>query len=124
MARSPGAPPSRQRCRGCTWWLACVRRVDCASALKKRWLPEEPVLYIGCTTQPIGKRVRQFYQQKYGSSGPHAGGEHLLMMRYTCPLYVYWAATGARKPRDVEEQMLSSLKAQSGGKRPFANGAD
>lgn len=112
VARTPNAR------RGCK--PEDVRHLP--KALKSRWLPEAPVLYIGCTTQPIADRLAQFYQHHYGDAGPHAGGQHVLLMRYTCPLWVYWAATGRRDPREVEAEMLRAFKTENEERRPFANG--
>ena len=42
---------------------------------RKRWLPNEPVLYIGKTDRPIHKRVGEFYRHKCGDTSPHAGGQ-------------------------------------------------
>ena len=88
--------------------------------LRERWLPDQPVLYIGRTVQPLRARVAAFYAQRYGARGPHAGGQHVLLMR--CPLWVYWAETGSRDPVTVEREMLLNFRARTGGRRPFANG--
>lgn len=87
--------------------------------LRERWLPDQVVLYIGRTVQPLRARVAAFYSQRYGARGPHAGGQHVLLMR--CPLWVYWAETGSRDPVAVERSMLRAFKARAGGRRPFAN---
>ncbi|MFZ1907324.1 MAG: hypothetical protein WAU56_18235 [Steroidobacteraceae bacterium] len=92
--------------------------------LRNRWLPDELVLYIGCTVQPIQKRVAAFYDQCYGKKGPHAGGQQLLMLRYSCPLWVYWSETNSEDPKRVESVMIQVFKARTGGRRPFANGRD
>src|ERR1051326_3780216 len=64
-----------------------------------RWLPFEPVLYIGQTTRgTIRERVRAFYCHKVGARSPHAGGQIIKLL--DCDRWVYWATTNA--PMDLE----------------------
>jgi hypothetical protein len=91
---------------------------------QERWLPNEPIIYIGQTSkQTIAKRVRQFYRHRYGDRSPHRGGQavKLLLEPYTTPpfeLWVYWAPSP--DPLDLEHKMLSIFK-QRVGRQPFAN---
>jgi len=84
---------------------------------QKRWLPNEPVLYIGQTSQPLCKRIRQFYGQKVCKKGPHAGGQVVILL--ACDLWVYWSPT--TRPKDFEKAMISAFEKRV-GRRPFANG--
>jgi hypothetical protein len=83
---------------------------------KQRWLPNEPVLYIGKTDQPLLSRVRQFYSHECGRRSPHAGGQVVKLL--DCDLWVYWAA--ADDPYASEQMMISAFK-KDVGKVPFAN---
>jgi len=57
---------------------------------RKRWLENEPVVYIGQTTdRTIHKRVGQFYRHKCGNPSPHAGGRVVHLLR--CDLWVDWS---------------------------------
>lgn len=71
-----------------------------------RWLVDEPVLYIGRTTQPLCKRISQFYM-------------HNVLKLLTCDLWVYWSPTSY--PKEMEKEMLSVFQVAA-GKIPFANG--
>jgi hypothetical protein len=81
-----------------------------------RWLPTEPILYIGQTRQAIDKRVRDFYRHKCVNPSPHAGGQivHLL----ACALWVFWAPS--TDPYKTEQAMLRAFEERV-GHRPFAN---
>jgi hypothetical protein len=85
---------------------------------RQRWLQNEPVVYIGQTTdQTIQERVRQFYRHKCGNPSPNAGGQVIHLLR--CDMWVYWSP--ADNPYDTEQTMLCTFKEQV-GQEPFANG--
>jgi hypothetical protein len=86
---------------------------------RKRWLPDEPIIYIGATTRPIHKRVGEFYRHKCGKSAPHAGGQVVKLL--TCGLWVYWSP--APDPMEAEQTMICAFKDEA-GQIPFANGDD
>jgi hypothetical protein len=90
-------------------------RIDC-NYESARWLPKEPIIYIGATNQPLAKRVCQFYQHKCGDRHPHAGGQITLLLH--CDLWLYWAP--ANHPFDCEEKMLCAFRDKI-GQLPFAN---
>jgi hypothetical protein len=83
---------------------------------KQRWLPREPVLYIGMTTRPIWKRVGEFYAHKCGRTAPHAGGQILKLLH--CELWVYWSP--ASDPLASAAQVISAFTERT-GRPPFAN---
>lgn len=83
----------------------------------KRWLPNEPVLYIGRTTRPINTRILEFYQHKVGEKHPHAGGQIVKILKLD--RWLYWSH--AKDPKEAERKMLSAFERQAGG-LPFANG--
>ncbi len=85
---------------------------------RHRWLPSEPVLYIGQATRgTIRKRVRDFYRHKVGSKGPHAGGQILKLLG--CERWVYWATANA--PEDLDRLMLSVFRMQNHQVPRFGN---
>jgi hypothetical protein len=84
---------------------------------RKRWLPHEPVIYIGRTTRTIRERVRKFYRHKCGKPAPHAGGQVIKLLH--CDLRVYWSP--APDPVQSEENMICAFAKQA-GQQPFANG--
>ncbi|MGO8788020.1 MAG: hypothetical protein ACLQVL_11660 [Terriglobia bacterium] len=87
---------------------------------RQRWLPNEPVLYIGGTTRTIRKRIGDFYNHKVGNKGPHAGGQVVRLLK--CDRWVYWSpTTDATDPMESEKVMISAFKKQV-DHLPFANG--
>jgi len=82
----------------------------------QRWIPGEPVLYVGQTIQPLRKRIGQFYHHTCGNRSPHAGGQVILLVN--CDLWLYWAP--ADVPKAAETTMLEAFRQQV-GKLPFAN---
>ena len=81
-----------------------------------RWLPNEPIVYIGKTHQAIGKRVGEFYRHRCGDRSPHAGGEVVKLLQ--CDLWVYWSS--ANSPYATERTMIRAFR-QEAGQIPFAN---
>jgi hypothetical protein len=91
--------------------------------MRRRWLDDQPILYIGKAGGPgyksvLGKRLGQFYRHCYGRRSPHSGGQSVKLL--TLPLWVFWAAT-ENVPREVEQKMLRAFTERA-GHRPFANG--
>jgi hypothetical protein len=84
---------------------------------RKRWLPHEPVIYVGRTTRTIRERVRKFYRHKCGKPAPHAGGQVIKLLH--CDLWVYWLP--APDPIKAEREMIRVFKRHA-GQEPFANG--
>lgn len=101
--------------------------------LMQFWNPNENILYIGessSITNPLQKRVKQFYTHKVGQKGPHTGGYWLKLLNCLNNVSVYFAQ--ARNPREVEFKMLMKFVELSTGKSfyeienfanhlPFAN---
>ncbi|MFD0994254.1 hypothetical protein, partial [Tenacibaculum geojense] len=101
--------------------------------LSEFWNPNENILYIGQSsskTNPIQKRVRQFYSHKLGQKGPHTGGYWLKLLDCLENTFVFYAE--AKNPRDTEFKMLMKYIEYSTGKSfyelenigknlPFAN---
>jgi len=82
----------------------------------QRWLPNEPVVYIGKTDRRLERRIAQFYAHHCGDRSPHAGGQILLLL--TCDLWVYWSRSD--HPQNDESTMLYAFE-KTVGKAPFAN---
>jgi hypothetical protein len=83
---------------------------------KQRWLPSDPVLYIGRTKRALTKRITEFYNHKCGRKSPHAGGQVLKLLK--CDLWVYWCPV--RDPVASEKDLIAAFK-QRTGEEPFAN---
>ncbi len=101
--------------------------------LSQFWNPNENILYVGQSsseTNPIQKRVGQFYSHKLGKKGPHTGGYWLKLLDCLKDTYIFYAK--AENPRDTEFKMLMKFIEYSSGKSfyeldnignylPFAN---
>lgn len=81
-----------------------------------RWLPSEPIVYVGKTDRPIRKRLGEFRRHVCGDTSPHAGGQVVKLLR--CDLWVYWSP--AANPYDAEQTMICAFEKQA-GQIPFAN---
>lgn len=81
-----------------------------------RWLPSEPIIYIGKTDRPICERLAEFRRHRCGDLSPHAGGQVIKLLH--CDLWVYWSRSPT--PYDTEQRMLCIFKEQA-GQVPFAN---
>ncbi len=88
-----------------------------SSEEQERWLPGEPVLYIGRTSRKLCMRLCEFYCHEYGDSSPHRGGQAIKLLR-GCPLWVFWA--GTERFLDDEREMIAFFKDRMGS-LPFAN---
>ena len=101
--------------------------------LEKFWNKNESILYIGestSKTNPIQKRINQFYIHKVGQKGPHTGGYWLKLLPYLGELSIYYAKVD--NPREVEFKLLMKYVELTTGKSfydlqnfslyfPFAN---
>jgi hypothetical protein len=84
---------------------------------RKRWLPHEPIIYIGRTTRTIRERLGRFYRHKCRKPAPHAGGQVIKLLH--CDLWVY--RSPAPDPMKSERDMIRAFIKQV-GQEPFANG--
>ncbi|HEX4049909.1 MAG TPA: hypothetical protein VHY19_03405 [Steroidobacteraceae bacterium] len=93
--------------------------------LRRRWLFDESVVYIGRTKRSLRGRLSAFYRHVHGRRSPHAGGQSLLLLleHDICPLWVYWTEIAAEAVADAEGKLIQAFKAHTGGRRPFANSA-
>lgn len=83
---------------------------------RKRWLPAEPILYIGKASRSIANRMRSFYRHKCGDNSPHAGGQVLKLLQPG--LWVYWAAVA--DAYETEQAMIKAFEKEA-HQPPFAN---
>ncbi|SDB30218.1 hypothetical protein SAMN03097699_0595 [Flavobacteriaceae bacterium MAR_2010_188] len=101
--------------------------------LRQFWNPNENILYIGessSLTNPLQKRIKQYYAHKVGQKGPHTGGYWLKLLSCLKSVSVYYAESP--NPREVEFKTLIKFIELSVGKSfyeienftnhlPFAN---
>ncbi len=77
---------------------------------------DRAIVYVGRTRRAIAKRLKEFYQHKYGDRRPHRGGQEVL--RIPGVRLVYWCPTD--DPRVAEARMLRAFERRY-GRLPFAN---
>lgn len=88
--------------------------------LKRFWDENENILYIGestSETNPIQKRVNQFYIHKVGKKGPHTGGYWIKLLSCLEDLYIYYAESP--NPRQTEFKMIMKYVEFKSGKNIF-----
>jgi len=101
--------------------------------LSQFWKINENILYIGessSKTNPLQKRINQFYIHKVGQKGPHTGGYWLKLLSCLKDVSIYYAQVP--NPRETEFKLLMKFVEKNGGKSfyeldnfsnyfPFAN---
>jgi putative transcriptional regulator len=91
--------------------------LDLPPMIASRWLPGQPVLYIGQTTRSLKTRINDFYRHKHGARGPHKGGQDVKLLLNSA-LSVYWSPTA--RGVEAEEKMLKEFVAVT-SRLPFGN---
>ena len=89
-----------------------------SSSNRQRWLPNEPIVYVGATKckQGLAGRIEAFYRHKHGKRSPHRGGQDVKLLK--CSLWVYWSS--AMDAFGCEDRMLAVFRERV-GQPPFAN---
>src|SRR5262245_7103585 len=72
---------------------------------QSRWVPNQPVIYIGRTKRSLRQRLNEFYKHRYGERRPHRGGQIVTLL--TCPIWVFWAPTN--ECESAEDVMIKAL---------------
>jgi hypothetical protein len=80
-------------------------RATLAARLAACWLPDEVVVYVGLSSRPLAKRVREYYVTPLGARSRHAGGWPLKTL--SVPLSVHYAPTPRFAP--AEQRMLDAF---------------
>lgn len=78
-----------------------------AERLRRFWIPNEPILYIGKAGTSLRTRVRQYYSTKLGDRSPHAGGWWLKTLDELDQLHIHFALCADVTER--EQQMLATF---------------
>jgi hypothetical protein len=79
-------------------------------------VPEQAIVYIGCTTREISTRIAEFRRHVVGERAPHAGGQIIKLLKDR--LWIYWAKSD--EPKRSEIDLLCAFR-QRTGKLPFGN---
>ena len=71
--------------------------------VRRFWLPDEVILYIGLATS-LSTRLGQYYTTLIGARRPHSGGYFLKLLSNLQELWVHYART--TDPKNAENLML------------------
>ncbi len=74
--------------------------------LQTFWLPDETVIYIGKTSQPVRHRVAQYYATPIGASKPHRGGYWVKLLANLADCFVFFASVSSGVEEAVEHRLL------------------
>lgn len=74
--------------------------------LKRFWLPDETIVYIGKAGTSLRRRVNQYYCTALGAAGPHAGGHWIKTLSVLDKLSIYWRATDREGASALEKRFL------------------
>lgn len=85
------------------------RYEDLASRLKKFWIPDETILYIGKAGTSLKDRVNQYYKTRLGDPKPHAGGHWIKTLENLSDLNIFWTTSVGEKAKDVEDRFIGNF---------------
>lgn len=93
--------------------------------LKKNFVPNSKVVYIGKAGSPSNKATLQSRLDQYLKFGQtknigHKGGRYIWQLKNHADLVICWKETPEEDPREIEKSLLKDYSDQF-GKRPFAN---
>lgn len=96
------------------------------SKLKKNWLENSPIIYIGKAggsgiKATLRSRLEQYIQFGEGKNIGHWGGRYIWQLADAADLIFAWKPLSDIYPIEVEKQMIADFKQAHDGKRPFAN---
>ena len=78
------------------------------SRLEQFWWPQSEVIYIGCTTATIEKRVGAFVRHELGNRSPHRGGHWIKTLTPGAALRVWWSEAG--DPVVAEGRLIAAFR--------------
>jgi hypothetical protein len=90
------------------------------SYLNKFWHKTENIIYIGestSKTNPLQRRINQYYIHKVGQKGPHTGGYWVKLLSCLDDLYIYIAECS--NPRETEFKMILKFSEILSGRTIF-----
>jgi transcription elongation factor GreA len=80
-----------------------------SARLASFWLPSQTVLYVGATTQSIGRRVASIDHTELGDRRPNSSAHWLKTLRSLDGVRVWWAPTAATE--EYEDALLAAFAA-------------
>jgi hypothetical protein len=94
----------------------CIDVSYLPGVVAKRWIPSQPVIYIGRTKRALSRRIKEFYHHVHGHKSPHRGGQDVKLLK--CERWVYWCRVECVAV--AEQKMIEAFKATAES-FPFAN---
>ena len=87
---------------------------EIVNRLKQFWLPNENILYIGCSGS-IRRRIRQLYSHKMGDRDHHLGGHWKRLLSNLDNLNIYYADASNKNEsvKKVKNILLSEFKTKA-----------
>lgn len=78
-----------------------------AERMRKFWIPNQQLVYVGRTSKSLGARVASLYATELGHARPHPGGHWLKVLREVGQLRLWWAETDA--PEEYEDVLIEAF---------------
>jgi hypothetical protein len=96
-----------------------------ADELKRKWVPETCVLYIGKAggskqKKTLSKRLGEYMDFGKGKSKPHWGGRYIWQLGDCSELEIYWLKLCSHEPAQVERALIDAFY-EKYEQLPFAN---
>ena len=76
--------------------------------IRRFWIPDEVILYIGLAGKSLSRRLDQYYGTQIGAPGPHSGGYFLKLLSNLDQLWVHYAP--CRDFKSAEYEMLRRFR--------------
>lgn len=84
-----------------------ITNEELISHLRKFWLPDESILYIGkAERETLKKRISRYYRHKIGKRSPHCGGYWLKLLDNLSSLNIHLIVIENNNISEIEERML------------------
>lgn len=74
--------------------------------LKKFWLPDETIVFIGNAGRSLEAKIGKFYKTKLGEQAAYTSGHWIMTLSDISQLNIYWTITGAEEARDLEKSFI------------------
>lgn len=105
--------------RSCGGWFKGRDPSVPTESLTANWVTGAEIVYIGKANK-LRRRLRELIRFGQGHAIGHWGGRLMWQLESPSDLEVAWLETPDRDPREVESELITAFRAQT-GQPPFAN---